>query len=156
MIARMLDVSPALLRKNLCERMFSARRGSTIALPLTPEEAAECRDGLAKTLYSATFDWIVKRINAATAAAAFEEADKGDATAAGFVGILDIFGFEILENNSFEQLCINFANEMLQRIYNHHIFEVEQEYYESEGIDWSRLSFSDNTPLLNLLTLKKT
>jgi len=65
--------------------------------------------------------------------------------------VLDIYGFEAFEHNSFEQLLINFANETLQNQFNRHIFEMEQEDYDREGIDWSYVSFNDNQPCLALL-----
>eukprot|EP00946_MAST-07B_sp_MAST-7B-sp1_P003569 g3569.t1 len=70
---------------------------------------------------------------------------------AGFIGVLDIYGFEVFEKNSFEQLCINYANENLQRHFNKHMIEVEQRVYEEEGIDWTRIAFNDNQGCLDLI-----
>ncbi|KAF8567697.1 hypothetical protein P879_06618 [Paragonimus westermani] len=69
------------------------------------------------------------------------------------VGILDIFGFENLKENSFEQLCINFANENLQQFFVRHIFKLEQEEYIAEGIPWKHIDYVDNQNTLNLLSL---
>ncbi|CAN0259525.1 unnamed protein product, partial [Laminaria digitata] len=62
----------------------------------------------------------------------------------GFIGVLDIYGFEKFNTNSLEQLLINYANEHLQRHFNQHMFEVEQIDYDKEQIDWSYITFNDN------------
>jgi len=67
-----------------------------------------------------------------------------------FIGILDIYGFEHFENNSFEQLCINLANEQIQYFFNKHIFSLEKEEYNKEEINSISITFNDNQPLLDL------
>ena len=71
-----------------------------------------------------------------------------------YIGILDIFGFEILQSNSFEQLCINFTNEMLQQHFNNNTFKLEEKLYKSEGIEFEHIEFIDNEPMIDLITAK--
>lgn len=66
------------------------------------------------------------------------------------IGILDIYGFENFKNNSFEQLCINVANEQLQSFFNLHIFQLELEEYKREGVAGESITFVDNRPLLDM------
>lgn len=55
---------------------------------------------------------------------------------------------------SFEQLCINLANEHLQQLFVQHVFTVEQEEYRAESIAWDYIHYTDNRPTLDLLALK--
>ena len=70
------------------------------------------------------------------------------------IGVLDIFGFETFEKNSFEQLCINYCNENLQQFFVHHIFKLEQKEYDKENIRWEHIQFEDNQEILDLLAIK--
>ena len=81
--------------------------------------------GLTKDQLDRLFDWIVGRIN--------KSASPSQGVAQS-IGVLDIFGFEIFELNSFEQLCINLANEKLQSHFNGHIFKLEQSVYKEEKL----------------------
>ena len=127
---------------------------------LSPQQAEEARDALAMTIYERLFAWIVWRVNhsmggaqhAASASSKSKHYSTEKAEERKFrVGILDIFGFEVFEENFFEQLCINYANEQLQRQFNEHVFELEQKMYESEGVDWTFVEYPDNSPTISMI-----
>ena len=113
---------------------------------------------LIKYAYSELFNWLVAKINEAHSttegAAAIAQMGGPDGGELKFIGILDIFGFEIMKTNSFEQLCINFTNEVLQQQFNQQIFVKEQEIYKAEGLDWHVITFHDNQGLIDLIGKK--
>uniref|UniRef100_M4BXS7 Myosin-like protein n=1 Tax=Hyaloperonospora arabidopsidis (strain Emoy2) TaxID=559515 RepID=M4BXS7_HYAAE len=151
-LAELMMVTPSELEFALTKRTMSAgARGSVAEIALTAVESIKSRNGLAKDMFSKIFDWLVSQINKSTA---YVGGSLGVGTGSKFIGILDIFGFESLQINSFEQLCINYTNEMLQQQFNQHVFVYEQEVYVEEGIDFSRLEFKDNRPCLDLIDKK--
>ncbi|GAA6086710.1 myosin-11a isoform X3 [Tachysurus ichikawai] len=110
----------------------------------TKEQADFAVEALAKATYERLFRWILSRVNKAL--------DKTKRQGASFLGILDIAGFEIFEDNSFEQLCINYTNEKLQQLFNHTMFILEQEEYQREGIEWNFIDFGlDLQPCIELI-----
>ncbi|XP_053352625.1 myosin-IIIb isoform X3 [Clarias gariepinus] len=125
-------------------------RGETIIRTNTVDKATDVRDAMSKALYGRLFSWIVNRINALL------QPDIKSCTAESgmYVGILDIFGFENFKKNSFEQLCINIANEQIQFYFNQHIFALEQMEYQSEAIDASLVEYEDNRPILDMFLQK--
>ncbi|XP_010937148.1 myosin-17 isoform X2 [Elaeis guineensis] len=116
-----------------------------ITRSLDPASAIVSRDGLAKTLYSRLFDWLVDKINVSIGQ---------DPNSKSLIGVLDIYGFESFKCNSFEQFCINFTNEKLQQHFNQHVFKMEQEEYTKEEINWSYIEFVDNQDVLDLIEKK--
>lgn len=116
-----------------------------ITRTLDPSSAIVSRDGLAKTLYSRLFDWLVDKINVSIGQ---------DPNSKSLIGVLDIYGFESFQCNSFEQFCINFTNEKLQQHFNQHVFKMEQEEYTKEEINWSYIEFVDNQDVLDLIEKK--
>ncbi|KPI41555.1 Myosin-2A [Cyphellophora attinorum] len=115
-------------------------RGEKIMSNLTQQQATVVRDSVAKFIYSSLFDWLVEIINRGLATDAVLQQLHT------FIGVLDIYGFEHFAKNSFEQFCINYANEKLQQEFNQHVFKLEQEEYIREEIDWTFIDFSDNQP----------
>ncbi|KAI2643477.1 putative myosin MYO2, partial [Xylaria nigripes] len=120
-------------------------RGEKIVSNLTQQQAIVVRDSVAKYIYSSLFDWLVEIINRSLAA------DEVLSRVTSFIGVLDIYGFEHFAKNSFEQFCINYANEKLQQQFNSHVFRLEQEEYVREQIDWTFIEFSDNQPCIDLI-----
>ncbi|KAL4419268.1 hypothetical protein ABPG77_004826 [Micractinium sp. CCAP 211/92] len=148
--ARLLGVSDVGLEAALTTRAIDAR-GERIVKRLDAVAAAESRDALAKTLYARLFDWLVAAINKKIGSLGSGSRSGNGSGNARRIGILDIYGFESFEINSFEQLCINLANERLQQQFNAHVFKGEQEEYAREGIAWSYIDFVDNQDCLDLL-----
>ncbi|XP_013394776.1 myosin-IIIb isoform X2 [Lingula anatina] len=123
-------------------------RGESIRRNYTTEQAEDSRDATAKAIYGRMFGWIVNKINQLLAPKEILGPEAME------IDILDIFGFEHFERNSFEQACINLANEQLHFFFNKHIFFMEQEEYKREGVDWTEIKFVDNQPLLDLFIAK--
>jgi hypothetical protein len=117
-------------------------RAETILKPRDPADFVANRDTMSKALYHGIFELVVVCIN---------RAFKGGKSKSGaWIGVLDVFGFEHFEHNSFEQLCINFCNEKLQQFFNSYIIMSEQEEYEKEGIQWTTLDSRDRQGCLRL------
>ncbi|XP_033115293.1 myosin-IIIb-like [Anneissia japonica] len=127
----------------------SSAHGEVFQRNYTAEQARDSRDAMTKALYGRLFSWIVNKVNQLLAPEDDLDTSKGTE-----IGILDIFGFEHLHTNSFEQACINLANEQLQFFFNRHIFLLEQEEYKNEGVDWKSIPFVNNQPLLDLFLAK--
>ncbi|KAJ8899498.1 hypothetical protein K2173_018472 [Erythroxylum novogranatense] len=142
--AELLMCDPQSLEDALCKRVMVTPE-EVIKRSLDPLGAAVSRDGLARTIYSRLFNWLVDKINASIGQ---------DPTSKCLIGVLDIYGFESFKDNSFEQFCINYTNEKLQQHFNQHVFKMEQEEYTKEGIDWSYINYVDNQDVLDLIEKK--
>uniref|UniRef100_A0A8C6YJF4 Unconventional myosin-Va n=1 Tax=Naja naja TaxID=35670 RepID=A0A8C6YJF4_NAJNA len=128
----------------LCHRKL-ATATETYIKPISKLQAINARDALAKHIYANLFTWIVDHVNKALQSTVKQHS---------FIGVLDIYGFETFEINSFEQFCINYANEKLQQQFNMHVFKLEQEEYMREQIPWTLIDFYDNQPCINLIEAK--
>ncbi|XP_069851491.1 unconventional myosin-Vc isoform X1 [Dipodomys merriami] len=128
----------------LCNRKL-VTSSETVVKPMTRAQASNARDALAKKIYAHLFDFIVEKINEALQFSGKQHT---------FIGVLDIYGFETFDVNSFEQFCINYANEKLQQQFNLHVFKLEQEEYMKEDIPWTLIDFYDNQPVIDLIEAK--
>lgn len=142
--------------------------GQRIGVRRTDFEVASAKDAVSKAVYERLFQWLVDQVNNVLAVSfgtaphvvPIVRGSRPPPTAGGLrrrpaqgsIGLLDIFGFEVFDVNSFEQLCINFANEQLQQHFNLHVFREEQNLYQNEGIDWTLIKFEDNQRILDALT----
>ncbi|XP_011846436.1 PREDICTED: unconventional myosin-IXb [Mandrillus leucophaeus] len=136
-LSQLLKVKREILVEVLTKRK-TVTVNDKLILPYSLSEAITARDSMAKSLYSALFDWIVLRINHAL----LNKKDVEEAVSCLSIGVLDIFGFEDFERNSFEQFCINYAN--------------EQEEYQGEGITWHNIGYTDNVGCIHLISKKPT
>ncbi|KAL5004156.1 hypothetical protein ScPMuIL_017612 [Solemya velum] len=147
-ISKLLKVEEKTLIDVLTQKKTTAG-DETVVMNYKMGDAIATRDAIAKCLYGALFDWIVLKVNQALLAKRHNSEHQGNS-----IGVLDIFGFEDFQRNSFEQFCINYANEHLQYYFNQHIFKFEQEEYKKEGIQWKNIEFIDNTDCLELFSKK--
>ncbi|KAF0685154.1 Aste57867_22925 [Aphanomyces stellatus] len=129
--------------------LFVAHEVKVLALSVA--EACAVRDGLAKALYARLFEWLVHRMNQRLAPAMpADGAPRVDT----WIGLLDVFGFEVFATNSFEQLCINFTNEMLHQKFLAHLFKHEAIEYGRQGLAWPAVAFVDNQDCVDLFTAR--
>uniref|UniRef100_A0AC11BY26 Myosin ID n=1 Tax=Ovis aries TaxID=9940 RepID=A0AC11BY26_SHEEP len=138
-IAELLSTKTDMVEKALLYRTVATGR-DVIDKQHTEQEASYGRDAFAKAIYERLFCWIVSRINDIIAVKNSDTTIHGKNTV---IGVLDIYGFEIFDNNSFEQFCINYCNEKLQQLFIQLVLKQEQEEYQREGIPWKHLCASD-------------
>uniref|UniRef100_A0A803TJP1 Myosin VIIB n=1 Tax=Anolis carolinensis TaxID=28377 RepID=A0A803TJP1_ANOCA len=146
---KLLEVDAGELHNSLTNHSIIIR-GESVSMPLSVAQAAGVRDAFVKGIYGLLFLWIVNKINAAI----YNPPSPDHKNTHRSIGLLDIFGFENFNTNSFEQLCINFANEHLQQFFVLHIFKLEQEEYMAEHISWTHIDFTDNSSALEVIALK--
>ncbi|XP_033955036.1 unconventional myosin-VIIa-like [Pseudochaenichthys georgianus] len=147
--ASLLEVDPKDVMVCLTTRTLITR-GESVATSLSVEQGLDVRDAFVKGIYGRLFVWIVDKINAAI----FRPPSCESNIVQRSIGLLDIFGFENFIVNSFEQLCINFANENLQQFFVRHVFKLEQEEYNLEDISWQHIEFTDNQDALDMIANK--
>ena len=145
-VAAILGITKSSFVKALTSKTIYIQNES-VTSTINSDQAKDVRDAFCKGIYGRLFLYIVKMVNKAI----YKTEVK---TAKSAIGVLDIFGFENFTFNSFEQFCINYANENLQQFFVKHIFKMEQEEYTKEGINWEKISFVDNQATLNLIAQK--
>ncbi|XP_007942045.2 unconventional myosin-Vb [Orycteropus afer afer] len=141
---RLLGVEHSQMEHWLCHRKL-VTTSETYVKTMSLQQVVNARNALAKHIYAQLFSWIVEHINKALHTSVKQHS---------FIGVLDIYGFETFEVNSFEQFCINYANEKLQQQFNSHVFKLEQEEYMKEQIPWTLIDFYDNQPCIDLIEAK--
>ncbi|OII73353.1 myosin-related protein [Cryptosporidium ubiquitum] len=161
--SKLLKLDPnELLNVFQWKKLKDPETGRIIRMPVSLEAAFQTRDSMAKAIYSKLFDWLVFRINKSMTNGLINNGVVGTGQdhlskklfSGRSIGLLDIYGFEVFDCNSFEQFCINFSNEKLQQQFNHQMFQEEQQVYEGEGIDWTRIDFIDNKVIIDSLEKK--
>ncbi|XP_068857962.1 unconventional myosin-Vb isoform X2 [Aphelocoma coerulescens] len=140
----LLGVEHSQMQHWLCHRKL-VTTAETYVKSMSLHQVVNARNALAKHIYAQLFNWIVQHINKALHTTVKQHS---------FIGVLDIYGFETFEVNSFEQFCINYANEKLQQQFNSHVFKLEQEEYMKEEIPWTLIDFYDNQPCIDLIEAK--
>ncbi|KAG2396629.1 Myosin-2 protein [Vigna angularis] len=143
--AQLMGCSSQDLMTALCTHKIQADE-DTIAKNLTLKQAIERRDAIVKFIYASLFDWLLDQVN--------KSLEVGKKCTWKSISILDLYGFQTFQKNGFEQFYINYANERIQQHYNRHLFKLEQEDYELDGIDWTKVDFEDNQGCLDLFEKK--
>uniref|UniRef100_A0A665X1S0 Unconventional myosin-Ic-like n=1 Tax=Echeneis naucrates TaxID=173247 RepID=A0A665X1S0_ECHNA len=149
-LTELLGVDGSALTEALTHKKLTAK-GEEMISPLNFEQAMSARDALAKAVYGRTFNWLVEKINQSLA---LKEEIYHSSKSSSVIGLLDIYGFEVLQHNSFEQFCINYCNEKLQQLFIELTLRSEQEEYETEGIAWETVQYFDNKIICDLIEEK--
>ncbi|KAM4827145.1 unconventional myosin-Ih isoform 1-T1 [Thomomys bottae] len=141
-IAKLLGFCPSILLDALTHKKIEAKT-EVVICPLTVELSVYARDALAKAVYGRTFTWLVNKINSSLV--------NKDLAQKTVIGLLDIYGFEVLDKNGFEQFCINYCNEKLQQLLIERTLTAEQTEYQMEGIEWEPIQYFNNKVICDLV-----
>ncbi|XP_059800553.1 unconventional myosin-Id-like [Hypanus sabinus] len=147
-IAEITMTEPDTVKKTLLHRTVATGGGEVIEKQHTSQEATYGRNAFAKAIYERLFCWIVDHINTVIAVKGYDPRIHGKNTV---IGVLDIYGFEIFDSNSFEQFCINYCNEKLQQLFIELILRQEQAEYQREGIEWQHVDYFNNQIIVDLV-----
>ncbi|XP_061431484.1 LOW QUALITY PROTEIN: unconventional myosin-VIIa-like [Lethenteron reissneri] len=148
--SKLLEVDEAEVQECLTKKVM-LMRGEKVTTLLSMAQTQEVRNAFVKAIYGKMFVWIVDKMNSIV----YKPPSRGGGEQEEerrSIGLLDIFGFENFQTNSFEQFCINLANEALQQFFVGHIFKLEQEEYERESISWKNITFTDNQEALDMIS----
>ncbi|KAJ7056630.1 P-loop containing nucleoside triphosphate hydrolase protein [Mycena amicta] len=141
-----LGVDSVNFRKWTVKKQITTR-SEKIVTNLTAPQAVQVRDSITRFVYACLFEWLVFAINESLAGRYGDAASRAET----YVGVLDIYGFEHFDKNSFEQFCINYANEKLQHEFNTYVFKLSQDEYKAEKISWTLIEFEDNQSAIDLM-----
>lgn len=144
MTSKLLGVQESALSKVIMEREIVTRE-ETFTVRRNAQNAVYARDAIAKALYARLFDWVIIQVNSSLGQ---------DPAPLPYIGVLDIFGFESFQRNDYEQLLINYTNEVLQATFNKQVFIAEMELYKREGITVGRIKWPDNRECVELIASK--
>ncbi|KAI3634227.1 hypothetical protein MIR68_007831 [Amoeboaphelidium protococcarum] len=147
--AEILGVEGQVLQTALMKRVVkdAKKSGQDMVVSLSLQQCISQRVAFTKTLYGRVFDWLVARINSIISVPHEKNMN--------YIGVLDLAGFEVLNRNGFEQLCINYCNEKLQQLFIDLTIVQEQNDYTQEGISWQEVSFFNNLPVCELIESKQ-
>ncbi|XP_077160449.1 unconventional myosin-Ig-like [Paroedura picta] len=147
-LAELTSTEAEHLQQALLHRTVAAGGGEVIQKAHSNDEASYSRDACAKAFYERLFCWIVAQINEVIEVKNYNAQLHGKNTV---IGVLDIYGFEIFDTNSFEQFCINYCNEKLQQLFIELILRQEQAEYQREGIEWQHIEYFNNQIIVDLV-----
>lgn len=146
----LLQLNMEAILQSLTYRITETREGDKLFTPYNIDQALDSRDSIAKTLYDGLFTWLLIKLNEKTNG----NLEQHKSTVIKTISLLDFFGFENLNENSFEQLVINYGNEKLHQHFLQYVFKLEQQEYAKEKIDCEPIEFEDNIQVINLLVKK--
>nr|NP_001027204.2 myosin 95E, isoform J [Drosophila melanogaster]NP_996279.1 myosin 95E, isoform B [Drosophila melanogaster]AAL91725.1 unconventional myosin 95E isoform II [Drosophila melanogaster]AAS65204.1 myosin 95E, isoform B [Drosophila melanogaster]AAZ52540.2 myosin 95E, isoform J [Drosophila melanogaster] len=139
--AQLLNMEAQILINCLTRANSTNSAQEDVGCEMDARQAATNRNTLCRTLYSRLFTWLVNKINESLKSTQREKN----------LALLDFYGFEALDHNSFEQFAINYSAEKIHQNFVFHVLRSEQELYIREGLEWSRIDYFDNESICELI-----